>query len=153
MVAITLNKLFMILFLPSFVVVGQNKGKGPQKDEGVTGSSEMPCSEAIQLGFLTDQAHEDIDDKGSFKDDTNLPFDGFPCGKFPFDGTGEPLTCTYFPAFNQYECECTTQDCKTVVADVKSNFAGIEQPCTAKDFVLASQVKNWWWQCDYVGPL
>jgi hypothetical protein len=145
MVAITLNKLFIILLLPSVVVVGNKKGQGP-------GSTEMTCADAMALELLTKDPHDDIEDKGTSPNENGLPFGGFPCGKYPFDGTGIPLKCTYFPAFKNYECECTTANCNTVVPLVKDTFVGAEQPCTAKDYVLSGQVKNWWWQCVYVGP-
>ena len=103
----------------------------------------IPCSEAIELGFLK-QAPDIVNEFGGGD------IDGFPCGKYPFDPNvpQETLECNYYPGFDSYECTCSGTTCKQIAAEAMEEFAGENQPCTAEGFRLRGRVRTWWWECE-----
>ena len=96
----------------------------------------VPCDAYIEDGTLKPSAGPEFD------------FDNFPCGTFPFDGSGpeERLTCTYYPRFESYECVSESNRAPDIVEAARN--AGFEnnQPCTAKGYKL-DKVRTWWWEC------
>ena len=121
-------------FLPS-MVLAMNKG-----NKGNNGNKAIPCSEADPPLVMADDIVNESGDG---------PFDGFPCGKYPFDPSQpqETLNCNYFPKFQEYECVLDQTKAAVVVADVLDTFQGMHQPCTAKGYKLSGNIRTWWWLC------
>jgi hypothetical protein len=122
-------------------------GDDDDKRRRLGGNKGVDCDKAITTGLWNPSplpssgVSDQIDgDNGEF------PYDNFPCGSYPFDGTGEELSCTYYPNSKEYECASGNTRARKIIRDARNRFGNSEQPCNVQGSSLDG-VRTWWWTC------